>query len=251
MARVFISYVRENISSVNRLADVLRLYNIEVWLDHDQIKPGHRWKDAIRQGITQGDFFIACFSNEYNERSRTYMNEELTLAIDELRQRPTDRAWFIPVLFSETVVPDRNIGAGETLRSLQWVPLYREWHEGITSILSVIQPNSSKVHDLIKTLGSSSARARIRAIDSLGMLGPIAKEAVPHLVTIIGDRNETVRAAAAEALGNIGISNDTVISELLKLMKKAEVYYDSRHAAAALSALGPPGMSALLAGHAM
>jgi hypothetical protein len=247
MPRVFISYVRENIAHVDRLAEILRVYGIDVWLDRDQIKPGQRWKDTIREGIAQGDFFIACFSKEYSERSRTYMNEELTLAIDELRQRPTDdRAWFIPVLLSDTGIPDRSIGAGETLRSLQWVPLYQHWHDGVARILSVVQPNSAKLYDLIQALESRSARARIQAIDSLGVLGPLAKDAVPHLLIMLKDQNETVRAAVAEALGRIGVATEEVVAELLTLMRRAEVYYDSRHAAVALSHLGPLGVSALL-----
>jgi hypothetical protein len=32
---------------------------------------------------------------EFNERDRTYMNEELTLAIDELRERPSSKTWFV------------------------------------------------------------------------------------------------------------------------------------------------------------
>jgi hypothetical protein len=82
MPGVFISYVRENSDDVERLAQVLRAYDINVWLDKNQLEPGQRWKEAIRRTISQGDFFIACFSVEYNNRSKTYMNEELTLAIE-------------------------------------------------------------------------------------------------------------------------------------------------------------------------
>jgi hypothetical protein len=142
MPGVFISYVRENAEDVERLARTLGAYGIKVWLDKNQIKPGYRWREAIRKAISEGDFFIACFSVEYNNRTRTYMNEELILAIDELRQRPTNRAWFIPILLSKSDIPDRDIGGGETLRSIQWEPLYEDWDEGIKRILSVIQPAS-------------------------------------------------------------------------------------------------------------
>jgi hypothetical protein len=71
---------------------------VTVWLDRNDIEPGARWRDAIRKAIRGGKFFMACFSKEYSERARTHMNEELTLAIDELRTMPTDRTWFIPVL---------------------------------------------------------------------------------------------------------------------------------------------------------
>ena len=99
MQYVFISYMHENTDIVDRLCEELTSRGIKVWLDRDNIKPGTRWKDAIREAIRNGAFFIACFSKEYNKRSqtdKTYMNEELTIAIEELRQRPTDRVWFIP-----------------------------------------------------------------------------------------------------------------------------------------------------------
>jgi hypothetical protein len=140
--RVFVSYVREDQETVERLAKELSAYGIKVWLDKTELKPGTRWRDAIREAISQGDFFIACFSEAYQRRSKSYMNEELTLAIEELRQRPTNRAWFIPVLLSHCEVPARSIGAGETLREIQWVELYRDWEEGVTRIAASIDPDA-------------------------------------------------------------------------------------------------------------
>lgn len=140
MAHVFISYVRENSKQVERLYDDLTKHGIKVWLDKNDIKPGYRWQDAIRGAIQAGDFFIACFSTEYNTKNPTYMNEELTLAIEQLRQRPHNQAWFIPVVFSGEV-PDWNIGAGETLHSLQWIELDdANWGNGIQRIIEVIKP---------------------------------------------------------------------------------------------------------------
>ena len=126
------------------MVNALKASGIEVWLDREQIRPGYRWADAIREAISQGDFFIACFSKEYRERSKTYMNEELTLAIEELRQRSASQSWFIPVLLSDYQIPDRIIGAGETLRSIQWVNLYEDWDFGVKNIISVIQPISEE-----------------------------------------------------------------------------------------------------------
>jgi TIR domain/Sulfatase-modifying factor enzyme 1 len=143
MKHVFISYVRENYDKVLQLSNILQASGISVWLDRNDIKPGERWADAIRQAIAEGSFFIACFSAESNARYSSYMNEELTLAIDELRKRPSDRVWFIPVLLSQCDIPDRSIGAGETLRSFEWVELYRDWRAGTKRIVSVIDPSAS------------------------------------------------------------------------------------------------------------
>jgi hypothetical protein len=144
VSHVFVSYVRENSEQVRRLCDYLESHGVEVWLDRDAISPGQRWKDAIRTAIQKGAFFLACFSSESVAKDRSYMNEELTLAIEELRQRPTDRTWFIPVLLSKCEIPDRSIGAGEGLRDLQWLDLSSDWYAGLERILPVLRPKSSR-----------------------------------------------------------------------------------------------------------
>ncbi|MFC1936709.1 kinase/pyrophosphorylase [Chloroflexota bacterium] len=136
--KVFISYVRENSEEVEKLAQFLQERGISIWLDRKDIMPGSDWKNAIRAAIEDGDFFIACFSKEYHERIKTHMNEELTLAVEELRLRPSEQTWFIPVLFSKCMVPDRSIGGGRNLRDIQWVELYGDWQKGANDIASVI-----------------------------------------------------------------------------------------------------------------
>jgi|CXWL01.1.fsa_nt_gi HEAT repeat protein len=241
MARVFISYVKDNFIEVQKLVEILKIYDIDVWLDRDRIRPGDRWENVVRRGISEGDFFIACFSSEYLSRSRTYMNVELTLAIEELRLRPTDRAWFIPVLLSNCDIPDRDIGGGSTLRSIHWVNLFENWDNGIQSILSVIQPESPKLFELIRQLKDVSARARIKASDDLGKLGMLAEKAVPYLLEALNDENETVCASAANALGDIGVIDEKVIAALLL---KLESYrgYPRDHVIKALARFGEKGI---------
>ena len=139
MKQVFISYVRENADIVDLFHQELKSHGIEVWLDRNAIDPGARWKPEIRRAIRQGTFFIACFSEEYSSREQTYMNEELTIAIEVLRQFHADRIWFIPVKLNECEIPDTDIGRNETLRDLQSVALYEDWNLGIQRILNVIQ----------------------------------------------------------------------------------------------------------------
>ena len=82
MTHVFVSYIHENQEEVVRLRDDLSAGGVDVWLDREQITPGQRWQQAIRAAVEDGAFFIACFSQEYMGRSRSYMNEELTLAME-------------------------------------------------------------------------------------------------------------------------------------------------------------------------
>src|SRR5207247_1256133 len=98
------------------------------------------WQHAIRNAVQNGAFFIACFSKAYHERTSTYMNEELLLAVEEIRQRHFNRPWFIPVLLNKCDVPEIDIGAGRTLKSLQWVKLYHNRVEALKAIVAAVQP---------------------------------------------------------------------------------------------------------------
>ena len=137
---VFLSYVRENESIARRLRDALDEEGIRTWLDQVMIKPGQRWRDLIRQAIRDGQCFIPLFSTEYCHRDRTYMNEELTVAIEELRQLHFDTVWFIPVVLPDCEVPPIPIGRGETLRDIQYIRLStKRWKAGVKDLADAIR----------------------------------------------------------------------------------------------------------------
>jgi hypothetical protein len=160
---VFLSYVRENTDLAERLAADLEAAGVKVWLDRKRLAPGDRWPDAIRNAIRNGHLFIACFSREFAARDASHMNEELTLAIEELRRRPTDRTWFIPVVIDDSEVPNRDIGAGASLRALQWVDLSTNWAEGVGSIVKVAlrdHPSGSSTKPSKRARVSKALRTR-------------------------------------------------------------------------------------------
>ncbi len=121
----FLSYVHENSGEVGRLKDDLKKAGLETWIDREQLEAGSRWKREIRQAISTGGGFIACFSKELEKRDRSYVYEELTVAVEEIRQRPHNQPWFIPVRLNDCTIPDLDIGAGETLRDIQSI----DWFE--------------------------------------------------------------------------------------------------------------------------
>lgn len=87
------------------------------------------------------------------------MNEELTLAVDELRSRPRDRIWFIPAVFPGGEVPDLSIGAGKTLRDLNYILLSQDtWSANIARIINAI---------LLTSLRAGRARRRKRVLPPL------------------------------------------------------------------------------------
>ena len=116
---------------------------------------------TIREAIREGAFYIACFSQEYGERNTTYMNEELMIAIEELRLRPTNRIWFIPVKLNECEIPDIDIGANLTLQAINYVDLGEDWTDGIQRILKVIQPEFSSEPEISSDEASDSQSSDI------------------------------------------------------------------------------------------
>jgi hypothetical protein len=148
MGRVFISYVHEDSSRVDQLQQELEQAGIPVWRDTEDLWPGEDWRVKIRQAITGNALvFIVCFSQASVSRHRSYQNEELALAIEQLRLRRPDDPWLIPVRLDECDIPDHDIGGGRTLASIQRVDLFGDRSGGavtrlIAAIRRILKPDS-------------------------------------------------------------------------------------------------------------
>lgn len=144
---VFISYVREDAEKVTRLEQLLRDAGIEVWRDTTDLWPGMDWRSEIRRAIIDDALvFLACISDTSVTRVKSGQNEELVLAVEELRKRRPDQPWLIPVLFDEVEVPDLDIGGGRTLRSYQWIDLSGDnWDQAgrlVASVIRILEPSA-------------------------------------------------------------------------------------------------------------
>jgi hypothetical protein len=136
----FISYVHEDSNEVARLQRRLEDAGVPVWRDTQNLWPGQDWRRKIRQAIQDDALvFIACFSSKSLTRRRSYQNEELVLAIEELRRRGPDDPWLIPVRFTDCDIPDRDIGGGRSLRSIQCADLFGDnAEEGFTRLITSV-----------------------------------------------------------------------------------------------------------------
>lgn len=124
---VFISYVREDAHHVDRLQLALERAGISVWRDTADLMPGEHWRVKIRHAITDDALvFIACFSSNSVGRSRSYQNEELLLAIEQMRLQRPDEPWLIPVRFDDCEMPHIEIGSGRTLDVIHRADLFGE-----------------------------------------------------------------------------------------------------------------------------
>lgn len=156
----FISYVREDKDRVDRLEAILKAAGVEVWRDTAALWPGENWRTKIREAVTKDALaFIACFSTNSEAREVSGQNEELVLALDQLRLRRPDQVWLIPVRFDDCQVPDLEIGGGRTLGDIQRVDLTDDnWDAGaarlIASVLRILDR-----HDAVEAARKATSAA--------------------------------------------------------------------------------------------
>jgi hypothetical protein len=139
--KVFLSYVREDAAQVDRLQGLLEANGITVWRDTSDLWPGQDWKIEIRRAIQEGAAFIACFSEHTERRPTSYQNEELAVAVDEMRRRPPGTVWLLPVRFADCQLPQFDLGAGRTLDSIQRVDLFdgADWGPGVARLVTAVR----------------------------------------------------------------------------------------------------------------
>jgi class 3 adenylate cyclase len=198
----FVSYVREDAHTVEALCSALKAGGVDVWLDREMIQPGERWQVAIRQAIERGAFFLACFSEASAKRDRSYMNFELTIAVDQLRYRPVDRAWFIPALLQGGTVPDRPIGGGETLRDIQWVDLASDWSTGVERLLKVMRGDEPSTRETSSEPGVPPQLRQATVVLATDVVGASA------LLHAIGEKQ------FLHVLGNFSSTANAIVSQL-------------------------------------
>jgi hypothetical protein len=121
----FVSYVHEDTDAVDQLTLALQAASVPVWRDTEDLWPGEDWQIKIRQAIESGSLaFIACFSTNSVQKSTTYMNAELRLAVDQIRLMKPGQVWLLPVRLDNCELPHFDIGNNRTLDSLQRIDLF-------------------------------------------------------------------------------------------------------------------------------
>jgi hypothetical protein len=122
---VFISYARKDGAAVDLLHRRLDSAGIPVWRDTANLWPGQDWSTEIRRAIENRSLiFMACFSRSSTSRPHSFQNEELTLAVEQVRRRRPDVPWLIPIRLDDCEIPLWDIGGGRTLASIQRADLF-------------------------------------------------------------------------------------------------------------------------------
>lgn len=161
VGRVFVSYVREDKERVDQLCSLLTRGGIPYWRDRNDLAPGDAWKAEIRKAIREGSaVFLACFSDNSHARTKSHMNEEITVAVEEYRKMPPGATWLIPVRFDEVQIPEWDLGAGRVLGDLNYVTLFGDDHtDEVVALLTTVQRTLGRPASSADALQASVAEA--------------------------------------------------------------------------------------------
>jgi formylglycine-generating enzyme required for sulfatase activity len=118
VARVFLSYAREDEAQVRAVYRRLRDAGFDVWMDKINLLPGQRWQQEIPQAIRHSDFILLFFSQN-SVAKRGYIQREFRLALDTLEEMPPDAIHTIPIRLDDCQIP-------EQFHHLHWSDLAEE-----------------------------------------------------------------------------------------------------------------------------
>ncbi len=108
---VFLSYAREDADAARRIADGLRAFGLEVWLDQSELRGGDAWDQNIRRQIKECALFVPIISVHTQARSEGYFRLEWTLAEERAQHIAKGVPFIVPVAVDDTAeagasVPD-------------------------------------------------------------------------------------------------------------------------------------------------
>jgi hypothetical protein len=88
VARIFLSYAREDEAQVRGVYRRLLNAGFEVWMYKIDLLPGQRWQQEIPRAIRNSDFILIFFSKNSVAKRGYYYNEILP-SVAEVRSRKT------------------------------------------------------------------------------------------------------------------------------------------------------------------
>ncbi|HJZ58798.1 MAG TPA: HEAT repeat domain-containing protein [Gemmataceae bacterium] len=95
-------------------------------------------------------------------------------------------------------------------------------------------------------LTHSDKYVRRNAVWAMGKLGPLARPALAELRRVLKDADPRTASGAAQALGNMGLDGADAVAALAEAMRGTNIVL-CRLAAKALSQIGPPALTTLIA----
>jgi len=118
---VFLSYASQDAEPARRIADALRAFGVEVWLDQSELRGGDAWDQKIRRQIHECALFLPVISQHTQERAEGYFRREWKLGVDRTQDMAEDVPFIVPVVIDDT--SDAHARVPDKFREVQWTRL--------------------------------------------------------------------------------------------------------------------------------
>ncbi|HKU72587.1 MAG TPA: toll/interleukin-1 receptor domain-containing protein [Pyrinomonadaceae bacterium] len=113
---IFVSYARKDIERVRLICEKLKNLEFDLWFDQEDLVAGERWEDKIRDVINDSRIFLLFLSSSWVE-NRSYVQKELGIALEVLKEMPSDQVYIVPVRLDDCKVP-------RELSDLHWMDVW-------------------------------------------------------------------------------------------------------------------------------
>jgi hypothetical protein len=153
---IFLCHASEDKETIRHLYTQLRDVGFTPWLDEEDLLPGERWEERIREAVKRSAAVLVCLSSSSTTK-RGFVQKEIRLALDVADELPDGSIFVVPVRLTHCAVPER-------LARWQYVDLYhpRGFERLTTALAKVVTPESSsnKVQKSTQTVPQGAHRYR-------------------------------------------------------------------------------------------
>lgn len=129
MAKIFISYVREDWLTARRLYKEMQRRGHEPWIDKFDLMPGEKWKEAVGGAIRDSDLCV-CLISMCSVNKKGFVQRELKVALEVMKEMPDGEIFIIPVRLDDCR-PRSSV-----LADLHWVDLFPDLREGLNALMA-------------------------------------------------------------------------------------------------------------------
>ncbi len=129
--QVFIAYSSEDKKFAEEIAEDLQKRGLRIWIDIQQINPGDKLIQKIKEGLRKSGFFLAIVSESAIKSPMT--QKEFKMAVVRTREGKWPRV--IPVKIDDVEMP-------EYLRDTVYLDIRKGYQEGLDKIVQVVMQSS-------------------------------------------------------------------------------------------------------------
>lgn len=102
MAKIYISYSRQDIEIVDKIKNELIEYGNEIYIDQDILQPGINWQSALGDALQKSDVFLVVLTE--NSKNSQFVNSEIGAAWSYINYSSNEKL-FIPIILDNVQIP--------------------------------------------------------------------------------------------------------------------------------------------------